>query len=65
MTPKEVIEQLEITMKQMDYRQLVDRPEDNHNIKQLLHMMSMTYPKWEETKFKAVEKEMHQLNIKW
>ncbi len=49
----------------MEHRQLIDKPEENYNIKQLLQMMSMTYPKWEETKFKAVEKEIMQLNIKW
>ena len=66
MDPKALLEMLETQMRSMDYKELVPNPEDNRSIKQLLQMMAMTYDKWEETKFKAVPKDIVSThNIKW
>ncbi|CDW83058.1 cytosolic fe-s cluster assembly factor narfl [Stylonychia lemnae] len=64
MSPKDLLENLEHQIKNMEYRELVPNPEENRNIYQLIQMMSLTYRDWEKTSFKAVEKEITH-NIKW
>eukprot|EP00347_Sterkiella_histriomuscorum_P000664 403374972 len=62
-SPKDLLDNLEIQMKNMNNKEIVPEPESNKVIHQLIQMMSITYQDWDKTTFKAVQKEV--INMKW